>query len=60
MGIGHKSSNFHEANFHVGEFQIPLKQDMPINVVKMNKANTWKEILFPKDDFTSKVGTYKE
>jgi hypothetical protein len=26
----------------VGEFQIPLKQDMPIKVVKMNKTNTWK------------------
>jgi hypothetical protein len=40
MGIGHKSPNFHEANFYVGEFQIPLKQDMPIKVVKMNKTNT--------------------
>lgn len=60
MGVGQKSPNFHEDNFHVGEFQIPLNHDMPIKVMKVNKAKTRKTKLFRKDDFTSKVGTYKK
>jgi hypothetical protein len=60
MGVGQKSPNFHEDNFHVGEFYIPLNRDMPTKVVKVKKANTRKTKLFREDDFTSKVGTYKE
>jgi hypothetical protein len=33
---------------------------MPTTIVKVKKANTRKTKLFREDDFTSKVGTYKE